>query len=67
MKKGGQFGAEKGGQFAPESGGQFRAEKGGQFERIFQKKIEKDPNKPKNILTESGVGYRFVSDSPSET
>lgn len=34
-----------------------------QYLRVFiaqlRKKIEKDPNHPKHIITESGVGYRF--------
>lgn len=36
-----------------------------QYLRVFvaqlRKKIEKDPNRPKFIITESGVGYRFNS------
>ena len=36
-----------------------------QYLRVFiaqlRKKIEKDPNRPELIVTESGVGYRFVS------
>ena len=36
-----------------------------QYLRVFiaqlRKKIEDDPNKPKHIITESGVGYRFVA------
>lgn len=35
-----------------------------QYLRVYiaqlRKKIEKDPNKPQHLITESGVGYRFV-------
>lgn len=38
-----------------------------QYLRVFvgqlRRKIEKNPNQPKHLLTESGIGYRFVSDS----
>ena len=41
-----------------------------QYLRVFvgqlRKKIEKNANHPRFILTESGVGYRFVSESPME-
>lgn len=37
-----------------------------QYLRVYiaqiRKKIEDDPNRPKILVTESGVGYRFVSD-----
>lgn len=46
-------------------GGAFQSET--QYLRVFvrqlRKKIEKNANLPKHILTESGVGYRFVSDA----
>ena len=36
-----------------------------QYLRVFvaqlRKKIEDDPNKPNHIITESGVGYRFIA------
>lgn len=36
-----------------------------QYLRVFiaqiRKKIEDDPNRPKHLLTESGVGYRFIA------
>lgn len=39
-----------------------------QYLRVFiaqlRKKIEADPNRPVNIITESGVGYRFVTHEP---
>jgi two-component system KDP operon response regulator KdpE len=39
-------------------------DKESQYLRVFiaqlRKKIEDDPNQPKHIVTESGVGYRFV-------
>ncbi len=35
-----------------------------QYLRVFvaqlRKKIERDPNRPEHIITESGVGYRFI-------
>jgi len=39
-----------------------------QYLRVFvaqlRKKIETDPNRPVHIITESGIGYRFVGNSP---
>ena len=36
-----------------------------QYLRVYvtqlRKKIENDPNQPKHIITESGVGYRFIA------
>ncbi|MBK8090127.1 MAG: winged helix-turn-helix domain-containing protein [Chitinophagaceae bacterium] len=36
-----------------------------QYLRVFiawiRRKIETDPNRPEYLLTESGVGYRFVN------
>ena len=41
----------------------IRHQLGTQYLRVFvgqlRKKLEDDPNQPKYILTESGVGYRF--------
>ncbi|MRD72827.1 two-component system response regulator KdpE [Rhodocyclus tenuis] len=34
---------------------------------FLRKKIEDDPTRPRHIFTESGVGYRFVSDSSAAT
>ncbi|MBK6834335.1 MAG: response regulator [Bacteroidetes bacterium] len=38
-----------------------------QYLRVYiaqlRKKIEEDPNRPKHLITESGVGYRFVGKS----
>jgi two-component system KDP operon response regulator KdpE len=44
-----------------------------QYLRVFigqlRKKLEKDPTRPRFILTDPGVGYRFCTerDSPSAT
>jgi len=39
-----------------------------QYLRVFvaqlRKKIETDPNRPVHIITESGIGYRFVGNTP---
>lgn len=39
-----------------------------QYLRVFiaqlRKKIETDPNRPTHIITESGVGYRFITHEP---
>jgi two-component system KDP operon response regulator KdpE len=44
-------------------GPSYRSES--QYLRVFvaqlRKKIEADPNRPRHIVTESGVGYRFVA------
>jgi two-component system KDP operon response regulator KdpE len=41
-----------------------------QYLRVFiaqiRKKIENDPNRPEYLLTESGVGYRFINPLPGE-
>ena len=40
-----------------------------QYVRVFignlRKKLEDDPNKPIHFITESGVGYRYVGNSPA--
>ncbi len=40
-----------------------------QYVRVFignlRKKLETDPNKPIHFITESGVGYRYVGNSPN--
>lgn len=40
-----------------------------QYLRVFiaqlRKKIERDANRPEHIITESGVGYRFIGGEPS--
>lgn len=45
-------------------------QKESQYLRVFiaqlRKKIETDPNRPLHIMTESGVGYRFVGNNPSQ-
>jgi two-component system, OmpR family, KDP operon response regulator KdpE len=42
-----------------------------QYLRVFiaqlRKKIEADPNKPKHIITESGIGYRFIGNEGEYT
>jgi len=39
-----------------------------QYLRVFvaqlRKKIETDPNRPTHIITESGIGYRFIGNAP---
>lgn len=41
-----------------------------QYLRVFvaqiRKKIENDPNRPEYLLTESGVGYRFISNTDNK-
>ncbi|MGC1244196.1 MAG: response regulator [Chryseosolibacter sp.] len=41
-----------------------------QYLRVFvaqlRKKIESDPNRPVYIITESGIGYRFIDSEPGE-
>jgi two-component system, OmpR family, KDP operon response regulator KdpE len=41
-----------------------------QYLRVFvaqvRKKIESDPNRPKYIITESGIGYRFIGNTASQ-
>jgi two-component system KDP operon response regulator KdpE len=32
----------------------------------LRKKLEPEPSHPKFLLTESGLGYRFVGDQPSQ-
>lgn len=45
-------------------------EKESQYLRVFiaqlRKKIESDPNRPAHIITESGVGYRFIGNTVNE-